>query len=238
MLVGCTRTLPVAPTPAPAASPPYFSCRGPASPPVVTRAHHPPAPPGRLVVQRLAPPPGTPRAREEHDDPPLPFAGVRLRVVAENAPIARFAAALAEALGVAVIVPLDAHDLQVTVSSPDVTVDDLLRLLPLVGVQHELSPRGLLRLAATETLSEVIARNEWRNDLRTARRVFAPRAGVPFAEIARHYCDHLASTHGTADVVDGRLVVHDFETYIESVERLLRAFESRGASQVRLGGRP
>ncbi len=198
------------------------------------------------MIQRLALPSATPRARTE-GEPTLPFAGLRLRVVAENTPLPRFAAALAEAIGFGVMVPLDAYDLQVTVASPDVSVDDLLRTLRFVGVRHRLDahdphrpPRpdegqhgidaeGVLRLDAAETLAAAAVRAVHADRYNTTRRVFAPRAGLRFAEVARYYCDRLASPFGAADVVEGRLIVTDLAPRIEQAEGLLHSLETHDA---------
>ncbi len=207
-----------------AASSPPFSCHGPERTPPPTRVRRSPVPSGRLVVQRLALPAATPAPRGEDDPPAPPFAGVRLRVVAEAAPLAPFAVALSEALRVGVMVPPESHDVQVTFASSDVTVEGLLRALHAVGVDSR-THDGMTSLYAADPAGESVGPPPGAFVCLEAQetRVFRPVPGVPLDQLGRYFCDRLASDRGVAHVVAGRLFVRDYYGRLNLAEQVLRS---------------
>lgn len=227
LLVGCAQRAPAPATPPrttpmPLSMPPSFICRGPEP----WRAPDPePAPAvasGRLVVQRLPLPPAASPAREDEAQP-LPFGGVRLRVVAEAIPLPRFAAALAEAVRVSVVVPPEAFGFQVTLAAPDVTADALLRALGRLGLTWDLDPGGWLRLQPREMSIALFERALTAHHEPTETIVFAPVPGVPFDELARLLCDQVASPRGRVDLVAGHLVVQDVQRQMDQFRQMVDA---------------
>lgn len=220
----------------PTAAPPGgFSCFGPPRPPFVPRVRLAPVASGRLAVQRLPLPSAAPRPRaaadelseyEEDTRPPPTFAGVRLRVLAEAAPLAAFAVALSEQLHITVLVEPHAHDLQVTFSSSDIAADRLLDALHAIGVESD-AHGATLFLSAVGLIPDGLL-------LRVRRpghycpevpetRVLPSTPGVPLEQVARYFCETLATDRGTAHVVAGRLFVHDVSGALNQVEQLVRA---------------
>lgn len=229
---GAASAVPTVPTPPAEArsAPAEFSCRGPEEPPVPIRERRPPVPSGRLVVQRLPLPAGTVEAPSDEGSPPPPYAGVRLRVVAEAVHLAPFAAALSEALHLSVVVPPDSTDVQVSVASTDVTVDRLLRALRTVGVDSGASGQ-VLRLGGLPPPGGEIrrVRNGCTLIEPVETRVLPPTPGVPYDQVADYYCRRLATSRGAAHVVGPWLVIDDTAAAQSLVEHVVRALAPTSA---------
>jgi hypothetical protein len=181
--------------------------------------------PGRLVIERLQVPPGQPVTRGE-GGAPLPFASIRLRVTAEAVPLSRFGAALAEALRFGVVVSPDVFDIQVSMAWTDVTADRLLAALQSTGIAHrmDIEQTAITLHWWSEPVADVQPRTPGCCCLEVPEtRILPLPPQVAPAEVARYFCEHLATDRGYADVVGGQLVLHDVTASLNQVEMLVQS---------------
>jgi hypothetical protein len=153
---------------------------------------------------------------------------VRVRVIAEAVPLARFAAALSEALRVTIVVATGALDHQVSVATPDATVDRLLRLLVAndVGYVFDAGEATLLLDSLEDMRAMQIDRARGCYDVVETRILPLPH-DVPQEHVARYFCERVASPQGAADVVAGRLLLRDYPANLNQIESFVLGLTER-----------
>lgn len=187
-------------------------------------------PSGRLIVERLPGAQGQPLPHGD-DETPLPFARVRLRVTAEAIPLSRFGAALAAAVQFGVVVSPNAFDFQVSMAWEDVTAERVLAGLRSIGIAHRVD-NNQASITLYDPSFDVELRTPGFHCTEVPEtRILPLPPRVPAAEVARYFCERLATDRGYADVIAGRLVLHDVSASLNQIEMFVRGL-SDGAAQV------
>jgi hypothetical protein len=196
-----------------------YTCRVPQPPPPAIPTFDMPA--GRLELQLLEAPaaPTSPDGGSPLDGSPI--AGRRLRVVAEAVPLSTFTVALAERLGVGVVLDPALVKLRVSFSLPDITVDRLLRLVlddyDVVSSFHD----GIIHLD-----TPFGARRRYDPQPLEVRIIPVPK-NIPPAQAADAACAFALSDSGSASAAGQNLVVRDGPEHLLKVEALMRALAAR-----------
>ncbi len=219
-LLGCS-TLSGAPRPAT----PAFSCEVPGYMPAPR--YRADVPMGRLEVAKLfvvSAPPGPPPESEPESEQKLVskrqprFPAVRIRVVAEAVPLGTLAAALSRELGLGIVVAPVLVDQRVSLALPDVTAEELFRLLHQhYDVAAEL---GEAQVIVLEDRLEVLHRH-YESPEALVRII--PITGLPAEHVADVYCKLLATEYGSAYVVGDRLIVKGQSASLERLDALIQA---------------
>jgi len=225
-LAGCTST------PDARRSPPStFTCRGRPPPPrsTVSRAD---APVGRLVLTRLpsekAPPKAPPGAAAGAGATTIPPGGARLpgtrfQLIAEAVPLGSLGAALANELGLSVVVAAPLVDLRVSLALPET---DTARLLGLLRAHYGVGStytQGVLSLEEREELLQRLLLVE-PAPLITQ---LVPVSGLPAEQVAGAWCEQAASSRGMASVIGEHVLVKDSEARVQLLWRMIDALRGR-----------
>lgn len=202
-----------------------FTCRGRPPPPrtSISRAD---APVGRLELERLSPeaePSAESSASAEAPPSTAPGAArlpaTRFRLMAEAVPLGSLGAALANELGMSVVVAAPLVDLRVSLALPDT---DTARLLGLLRAHYGVGStftQGVLSLEEREELLQRLLLVE-PAPLVTQ---LVPVEGLPGEQIASAWCEQAASSRGMASVIGTHLLVKDSEERVRLLWRMIDA---------------
>jgi len=212
-------------------APSTFTCRGRPPPPraTVSRAD---APVGRLELTRLraegepeVASPGEAPAAGATRIPPggarLP--GTRFRLIAEAVPLGSLGAALANELGLSVVVAAPLVDLRVSLALPETDTAKLLGLLRAHYGVGSTYTQGVLSLEEREELLQRLLLVE-PAPLMTQ---LVPVGGLPAEQVAGAWCEQAASSRGMASVIGEHVLVKDSEARIQMLWRMIDALRGR-----------
>lgn len=156
---------------------------------------------------RLERPPAHPPEGGEPPSRKLWCSNQRVRVVAESAPLQALARALSEAFGINVALEAEVAPVRLSIFAPEITVADLLMAIGDVYAVHLEEREAALRIQRIET---------WAKNVR-ARRVEEPlkiellkmRDASAAEAFAAAYCHQLATSRGSASVLDSSVHITD-----------------------------
>jgi hypothetical protein len=201
--IGCTHPAPGAPV-----APRAFSCHGDAAPEDKTWDG---LPVGRLDIHRIA---GD--ANKAPDQ-------VRLRVLAEGTPLAAFAGALSDALGIPATVDQDMLGARVALAFPEIDLLGLWRALATTqSIQVTLYNRGI---HFTRDVMELGTLDEEGPPQREPP-VINTLLVVPTVEpeqFASAFCQQVASPQGEASVLGKGVLLTDRPDHLKRAEALLKS---------------
>jgi hypothetical protein len=205
-----------------------FTCRG-RPPPPRTAISRPDVPVGRLELKRLSSEAETTSdAAPSTEASSVPPVGARLpttrfRLMAEAVPIGSLAAALADELGLSVVVAAPLVDLRVSLALPDT---DTARLLGLLRAHYGVGSTFTQGVLSLEEREELLARLLLVEPSPLITEL-VPVKGLPAQQVASAWCEQAASSHGMASVVGDHLIVKDSEERLRMLGRIIEALQGK-----------
>lgn len=201
--IGCTHP----PAQAPVAGR-AFSCHGDAAPEEKTSEG---LSSGRLDIHRIA------------ADANKPLDQVRLRVLAEGTPLAAFAGALSDALGIAVTVDQDMLGARVALAFPEIDLLGLWRALANTqSIQVTLYDRTIHFTRYAIELGALDRKAQPLHEPPVIKTVLVTPTVEP-EQFASAFCQQVASPRGEASVVGKRVLLSDGPDHLRRAEDLLKS---------------
>ncbi|MBN2498234.1 MAG: hypothetical protein JXR96_26825 [Deltaproteobacteria bacterium] len=184
-------------------------------------------PPGRLEIAcRDVEPSGDRPAAAGSVSEIVSRAGKRCRVVAENVPLRVLASELSQALGVDMAVGPRLGRLQVALWLPDVSTEELLRLLGESCGAEPWATGGVLFLGRGRDLEARTRAQRSRLMLEPLRqRLFPVRAGRSPEQIAAVFCELVAGPRGEAVVIGDQILIQDVLERLDQMDKLAAELE-------------
>ncbi len=196
-------------------APHAFSCRGQAAAPRETRWEGLPA--GRLEIHRL------------DADASKPLDQVRLRVLAEGVPLAAFAGALSDALGIAVTVDDASLGTRIALALPDIDVAGLWRLLATTQSIHVALYERTIHFTHDITELGALDRPAPAPPETAGTETTLVTPPIEAEQFASAFCEQIASPRGAASVVGTRVLLSDVPERLKLAERMLAALRESQA---------
>jgi hypothetical protein len=179
---------------------------------------------GRLELRRLSsgaePSPAAPSEAPPAQTAPARGARLpetRFRLMAEAVPLGSLGAALANELGLSVVVAAPLVDLRVSLALP---VTDTARLLGLLRAHYGVGSTFTQGVLSLEEREELLQRLLLVEPAPLVVRL-VPVADLPAEQVASAWCEQWASSRGMASVVGEHLLVKDSEERIRLLWRMM-----------------